>query len=224
MKQIIALASFLMIALVNTGCIDKRHFLKGEGDVISDERSLSSVREIDADGSMDVSIYHAETGGNRVIVTGYRNLVTAFETKFRDGKLTLKFKDKYWNVKNNNIHVTVFVSKLNRVDLDGSGNVTVRDDLNVEELEINVNGSGAVALDEGEYERLKLHVNGSGEIKTEDATAETVYAEVSGSGYIGTYVSRKLWARVSGSGTINYWGRPPITDTKVSGSGKINKK
>jgi len=224
MKQTITSMLLLLVISGNTGCIDKRHTLKGEGRVTSEQRYVSSFREVEVDGSVEVACYYARPEDEKVVVTGYENLVAAFETRVSGDRLILKFKDKYWNVKDNNVEVDVYTSDLERINLNGSGNVDVNDDLKSDHLEASINGSGRIDIHEGDFDELTLNVNGSGEISSRGADAQDVSAEVSGSGYIATRVFNHLRGRVWGSGTIDYWGHPVTTDTKVEGSGSINKK
>jgi hypothetical protein len=224
MKQIIAIITCIVVVTTSVGCIDKRHLLRGEGSILTDERPVSSFREIECDGDLEVRIQYASSSQRRVVVTGYQNLLAAFETNVSNGRLSLKFKDKYWNIRNNNLEVTVYTPDLERLDINGSGDVEVRDELQWPKLEVNVSGSGSVRILDGDFQELNLKVNGSGTIHAEDALAKDVFAEVSGSGYIATTVSRYLWARVYGSGTIDHWGHPNNTDTRTEGSGRINRK
>ena len=46
-------------------------------------------------------------------------------------------------------------------------------------------------------------------------------AEVNGSGDVEVYASKSLYARVSGSGDIDYKGNPANVDKKTSGSGDV---
>jgi len=221
-KTILTVAVSSIFAL--TGCLDKSHTLKGEGNTITDQRVVSSFREIETDGSVNVDCYYVEKGEERVVVTGYQNLVAAFETKTTNRKLSLKFKDRYWNIKNNNLEVRVYCSELSRVDLNGSGDIEIHDDFRSDNFEASINGSGVITIQKGNFKDLKLKVNGSGEIHGKNANAENASSEISGSGYISTWVTNHLHARITGSGTIDYWGSPVTVDTKVDGSGDINKR
>lgn len=223
MKQTIAGIILLLTTATTSCCLDK-HTLKGEGSTISDERSVASFHEVAAEGSIETEIYPASDGRSRIVVSGYQNLVTAFDTKVSGDKLILKFKDNYWNIKNNNIVIRIYTSGIERIDLNGSGKVEVMDDLNTNYLETNINGSGFIGIYHSDFNELHLKINGSGEINSSSSDAREVSAEISGSGDITTRVSDRLYARIWGSGSIAYYGNPRSIDTRVEGSGSIKRK
>jgi len=224
MKQTITGMILLLMLFGSAGCIDKRHTLRGEGSVISDQRYTSSFSEVEIDGDVEGACYYAPSGQERVVVNGYQNLVAAFETNVNGGRLKLKFKDKYWSIRNNNLKVDVYTSALRRINLNGSGNVDVAESPGSKDLEATIDGSGRINIHNGTFDGLTLQVNGSGEISSRDAAAQNVSAAVSGSGYIATRVFGHFFGRVSGSGAIDYWGHPISADTRVDGSGSINRK
>ena len=198
-----------------------KNSIKGEGSVLSDTRQLSSFNAVYANGDADVEIHSSAT--NKVIVTGYQNLVPAYKTKVRDGRLTLEFEDHYWNVRNNNIKVDVYATELTSVQINGSGDVYVGADIGGRYMDADVNGSGNITLSSNNYEDMNLKVNGSGDIDAQAARAANADARISGSGNIKLTVHQYLDAHITGSGNIDYWGDPERVDTEVSGSGKIRK-
>lgn len=103
----------------------------------------------------------------------------------------------------------------------GSGDIDLK---NVKATTVRtiVSGSGDVDI-KGSTQWATLTVNGSGDISAEKLTATEVVATVAGSGDITCYASKKLDAKVSGSGDIEYKGSPSIVNKqgkKDSISGK----
>ena len=199
-----------------------KNSINGEGPVTSDSRTVSSFYAIEANGEVDVEVHPSAT--NRVVVTGYHNLVPVYRTRVQEGKLVLEFEDSYWNVRNNNIKVDVYAKELTDVRMNGSGDIYVDADVNGEDMDAEINGSGNITIAANDYHDMNLKVNGSGDINARSARAERAEAEISGSGNIKLTVHQYLNARISGSGTIDYWGNPERVDTEVSGSGKIRKQ
>ena len=70
---------------------------------------------------------------------------------------------------------------------------------------------------------LDISQSGSGRINCVNAPSANVYARVSGSGNIKVNATKMISAHVSGSGKIYYTGNADEVDTKVSGSGGIEK-
>lgn len=100
--------------------------------------------------------------------------------------------------------------------LKGSGDIDLK---NVKATTVRtiVSGSGDVDI-KGSTKWATLTVNGSGDISAEKLTADEVVATVAGSGDITCYASKKLDAKVSGSGDIEYKGSPSV----VNKQGKKN--
>lgn len=98
----------------------------------------------------------------------------------------------------------------------GSGDIDLK---NVKATTVRtiVSGSGDVDI-KGSTQWATLTVNGSGDISAEKLTATEVVATVAGSGDITCYASKKLDAKVSGSGDIEYKGSPSV----VNKQGKKN--
>jgi hypothetical protein len=220
MKSILTLSAIIITTIFFTSC--RKDAMIGRGSVESETRTLSDFTSIDADGSTDIDIYPSST--NRVIVTGYGNLIGVYETDVRGNTLHLGFKNGYWNIRNNNIKVTVYTTDVNSVHLNGSGKVYIHPDMNSSTMSVDVNGSGDVTIEDNDFTRFDCDVNGSGAINARQASCDQVYADISGSGDIDVTVNDLLDVKISGSGSVDYWGTPEVVNTDISGSGKVNKK
>ena len=87
------------------------------------------------------------------------------------------------------------------------------------------NVSGAAELEmNGKVDTLDISVSGAGDIDTRELMAKNVEVSVSGAGEAKVYASESFKGRVSGVGSIDYWGNPEHQSTKVSGLGDIDKK
>lgn len=218
MKKTFLLTGLFSI-IIFTSCHKGR--IKGEGAIVTETRTLPAITAVQADGDVDVEIF--ASNANSVEVSGYQNLLPVYESSVHNGKLTLRFRDKYFNVKNNNIKVKLYVNGLNSMEINGSGNMYLNTGIKSEDMNAEINGSGHMYIAPGNYQSMELYINGSGTIDSRAATAVNAHATISGSGDIDLSVSKYLDARISGSGTIDYWGNPEKVDTEISGSGKIRK-
>ncbi|MBL7682659.1 MAG: DUF2807 domain-containing protein [Flavipsychrobacter sp.] len=218
MKKLAAVAFLATIAF--TSC--SKHRIKGEGSIVSETRSLPAVTTVNLNGSEDLEVIPSKE--NKIVVSGYQNLVPVFKTNTSGNTLNLEFQDKYFNIRNNNIKLTLYTTDVNNIKLNGSGNITIKDSLKTNSLDVNINGSGNVYMYNNYIENLALRINGSGNINARQATGKYVYAKISGSGDMEITVQEKLDAHISGSGTIKYWGSPSSVNTDISGSGKVRKQ
>jgi hypothetical protein len=217
MKKLLSIAVLATVLL--SSCYKGR--LKGEGPITTDTRMVSTFYTLESNGEADVVVY--PSSANKIVVSGYQNLVPAFETNVIGEKLTLKFKDKYINVRNNNIKVTVYTTQLSVARINGSGNITIGDSLTTKTMQAGINGSGSISFGKNSFDRLEMKIEGSGNINAYQAVSKYADARISGSGDIYTTVTETLNAKISGSGNINYSGNPQLVNTDISGSGKVRK-
>lgn len=214
MKSLYAL---LPLVLLTSSCIKER--LKGEGDIISETRSVSYFHTVESDGDNRVSVVRDSV--YKVIVTGYENLVPEFRTSVSNGKLHLEYDDDFY-VRNDNIQIEVHAPVIENVRIEGSGRIEVRSGFTGGRFEGHIDGSGSIEVQGGSFGVMVADINGSGDIRCDQAICDTAYADISGSGDIDVNVSEYLDARISGSGTIRYRGNP-VVKSNISGSGTVKK-
>jgi hypothetical protein len=218
MKHLLLFA-FTAVTLFASSC--NKHRLRGEGDSGSETRTLSSFTSVIADGSTPIDIYPSTE--DRVVVTGYNNLIGVYETNVSDGALRLKFKDSYINIRNSNLQVAVYTKNMNSIKINGSGDVHLHSGLTSNAMVAEINGSSRVDIDANHFNNVSCSINGSGDIYGQACVAQNLTAKISGSGNVRMTVENTMNVRISGSGDVDYWGNPQITEVNISGSGKINK-
>lgn len=219
MKKIAIIAALLSTVFF-TSC--RKHALIGEGPIVNETRELPSFTSVVADGSVDVVVHPSNT--NRAVVSGYSNLVPQYETVVNgSGKLRLKFRDKFINVHHNNIKVDVYTTGISSYTINGSGNTTIRQGIISENMDLDINGSGDIHVEQNKFVNMNCKVNGSGNIHAQSCTTDHANVTISGSGNVKLTVLKTLSVRISGSGDVDYWGSPQITKMDVSGSGDIKK-
>lgn len=213
--------------------------IQGNGKVITKTIQTANYEGLSVAGFFKVTIVEGREG--TITLTGESNLLEEVVIEVKGNDLHIKVKNKI-NLKPSRgmkIEVTVPTSKLSKVSLAGSGeiknNFNLRSDqlklslagsgsiklnLQANELETSLAGSGSIILN-GTASHLKGSVSGSGSVDGYRLTAENASISVAGSGGYKLNCSGELKARVSGSGTISYKGKPERVDSKVAGSGKI---
>ena len=240
MKNVIGL---ILIALFTLSCNAQwGKKIKGNGKVVTIERSVGEYDAVAVAGWFDVNIVDGREG--ELTLKGEENLLEYIKTEVKNGKLTIKVKKGY-NLQSSKwkegILVTVPVEEINSVSLSGSGDIVGKDVIRAGDFAATMSGSGDIELSV-EADKLKTVISGSGDIDLSgkardfDVTvsgsgdvnafgleADHVNANVSGSANIKVTANESLMARVSGSGDILYKGDPEKVDTKASGSGDINK-
>ncbi|MFT4831080.1 MAG: hypothetical protein ACI815_000719 [Psychroserpens sp.] len=216
--------------------------IKGNGNVITENRNTGSYDAIYIAGFFDVELIDGKEG--KLTIKGEENLLEHIVTEVKDGKLVIKV-EKGTNLSPSSwkqgIFITVPVESVDAVTLSGSGDIVGKKTIETNNFKTDISGSGDISLSvtsnsvkatisgsgditlNGKTSDFDVRVSGSGDIKAYGLSAENVTANVSGSADIEVTATEMIQARVSGSGDITYRGNPKKIDSKSSGSGDISK-
>jgi hypothetical protein len=213
--------------------------VEGNGKIETEKRSVGSYDEVNLSGFFDV-ILEKDTEGN-LTVEAESNLLDYITTVVEKGALKISTKKGFSlrTSKRMQIKITVPFEDLDKVALSGSGDIVGKDLIKAKNFKAYISGSGDVSLTieakdietalsgsgditlSGTTDKLTAKVSGSGDVSCYDLKANDVEAKVNGSGDLEVYASKSLYARVSGSGDIDYKGNPAKVDKKTSGSGDV---
>ncbi len=216
--------------------------IKGNGNLKKETRTVADFSSLSSHGAMDVKIEYGNS--NSISVEADENLLPYIETKVENGKLVIQ-TTKNVNLKSRSkMVVTVSMTKINDLELSGSGNMDGNGSFTSgEKTEIKLSGSGNIHLNSGSFKDLDFSISGSGNIVVKGGSANTVSAAVSGSGNVDcsdiaaenvevkisgsgnarVNANKSLTAKISGSGNVFYKGSATNISTKVAGSGKAIK-
>jgi hypothetical protein len=106
-----------------------------------------------------------------------------------------------------------------KVSVSGSGNFTAQ--IKSQNLTASLAGSGDIELD-GDSQTVEIAVSGSGDVDAKNLQSDKAKISIAGSGDVLVTSRVEIYARVSGSGNIDYYGKPQKEDIKVSGSGRVS--
>jgi Putative auto-transporter adhesin, head GIN domain len=138
-----------------------------------------------------------------------------------DGTLRLGHRPGATVLPDSPIRYQITVSKLTGIGVSGAGRVTGRD-LEVDSLEVDVNGAGLVDLS-GTADRQDVRLSGTGRYQAGELRSQIATVVLSGSGQMTLAVDRQLTVQISGAGTVSYSGDPSI-DKSISGAGQLIKR
>jgi len=152
-------------------------------------------------------------------------------------------------VSNNTLHIegnaegelTISVPQIEKISIEGKGEVIGQSPLNSDQLRLDISGDGKMILDV-HVKELKANISGLGKI-TLAGTAENSDFDISGSGKIDAYelktvkckanisglgkcmidVTDNLTTDISGSGSVVYKTKPKNSSENISGVGKISE-
>lgn len=240
MKKIITLALALTTVAITNAQWGRK--VKGDGNVVTIERSVGDYDGVSLAGWFDVDLVAGNEG--EITLRGESNLLEHIITEVKDGVLVIKtekgleLRPSNWN---SGILITVPVESISSVSLSGSGDIVGKTTIEAESFSTRIAGSGDISLSvqakeveaslsgsgdinlSGRTTDFDVMVSGSGDIKAYELEAEFVKATVSGSADIKVTANQSIDAKVSGSGDIHYRGNPKKINSKSSGSGDISR-
>lgn len=214
--------------------------VRGNGDYITQNRSVGSYDQISVTGSFEVNLVSGAEGS--LEVQAESNLMEHLITEVKGGHLKISVERGYELVASRRmpIKIEVPVEHIKGLTLTGSGDVIGRSQLQADDFEVKLTGSGDIELKleaqrirgrvtgsgdivlKGSTLDLECEVTGSGDFQASELKAQKVMASVAGSGDIEIHATDELQAKVQGSGDISYRGNPKKQNFKTFGSGSIS--
>jgi hypothetical protein len=218
MKRIVISLSTLIIASAFfTGCT--KETLKGEGNIITESRELSDFTMVEISGERYAEIIPANK--QRVELTGYENLVAAYEAKVINGKLSFEYPD-HCNVLRDNIKMKIYTSSIHKIAMSGHTEVKVADGFSGQQFDAQLSGNSHLTIGTGNFETSGFFTSGNAKVYASNLASNKAQVDVSGNGYIEVKAKDQLSIRISGNGEVHYWGNPAVSSS-ISGNGKTVK-
>jgi hypothetical protein len=239
MKNTLTFTIIAAAVILFSSCENRSICIKGNGDRQTKSIDVADFTGVELDGSFDVIVIQ----GNRfkVEAIGDDNILNSVSAKEVGGVCKLDLADGCY--KDYDLTIEVTMPELTDVFLDGSGDFTIEDFDNADQLNLEIEGSGNINIyDQANLNNLKATIDGSGNIEFKrivadinsikaivngsgnfdgfTLNADNVITRISGSGNCEVNASSTLKATIEGSGNILYKGNPTITKS-ISGSGSI---
>ena len=214
--------------------------IKGNGNVITENRNLTDYDKISVAGAFDVNLVKGKEGA--ISIEAEENLMEYIETVVENGLLKIQPKKDYQLKSTITIQITVPVETIDAVSLAGSGTVSSIAILNATDLTLKLAGSGDINLPvsvknlnskiagsgniklSGNTDEFNGEISGSGNIEASDLKATASHINIAGSGNVEVHAVSEIHAKIVGSGDVIYSGNPTIEKVKSVGSGSIRKK
>jgi len=117
------------------------------------------------------------------------------------------------------LKIVVTAPGVRKFELDGSGDLTIRD-FDQPELSVSLSGSGEVSA-RGRTTRLVLNSTGSGAARLEDLKTRDAVVALAGSGEADIAPSGAVKVSISGSGDVNLETEAASVVAETSGSGSV---
>ncbi|WP_375558892.1 head GIN domain-containing protein [Bernardetia sp. OM2101] len=219
--------SFLILLLFSTSCSLTDSVCKdGQGDVISQERTISGFTAIESRGSFIVNIFQdSSIKEQSITISAQENIIELIQTRLVGQSLVID-NDECYNT-NEEVTITVRTPALSQIVLTGSGDIILQDTIRKSEIEFILDGSGSIQTTPSfpiiASTNCIARIKGSGTMELDFNSTTIVNASVDGSGTItlkGEARANNL--NISGSGNIKAFNMPVLTSTvELLGSGII---
>lgn len=243
MKRTFILLALTALTITTISCRKERwpYCERAKGDIATETRYPGNFDRIDMDLSGDILLFqNADLTEPVVTIETNENIMDRIETDVTSGTLVIK-EDRCIR-KLERLDITIKVPDLEAVTLNGSGSITTAHRFTLDEIAIDINGSGdvnfetdATSMDisidgsgdmdlDGTTDELFIDINGSGDIHAFGLRTTDCYININGSGDCEVDVYGVLDVDISGSGDVTYSGTPTSFIANNNGSGSVNPR
>ncbi len=234
LSPVITLAVMILLLLNLTSSCMLADGIKGNGNVVTEERSVSGFDGIEVGGAFDIYITQGNTEALKIEAES--NLMEYIKTNVLGGKLSISSKENLNPTKSIKLYITIKdlkdleisgacdlysenTLKLDDLDLEVSGAADVKLDIELNKLEADFSGASDIQL-AGKAGELRIDISGAGDLNALELEAEVVKIDISGAASAKVYAKTNLDVDVSGAATVKYKGNPQV-NSDVSGAGSI---
>jgi len=237
MKAHINIIFITALSLVVCSCQYLEEFEKGNGEIVTERRTVSEFNELKIGGNFEVLL---EKGNSSYVeINTDENLLEFIDSEVygavleitQQKKLISKKKIKlvinYIDLKELRAMGATLIknegyldSKDLKIRMEGAGIIDLK--IQCDDLEVVVSGAGIVKL-AGEVQTQYLNLTGAGKLEALDLESTSCTISVGGIGGAEIFVTEKLDATIEGIGGIEYAGDPAEIITEINGLGKIKE-
>lgn len=212
----------------------------GDGNIHSDDRSVSTFKTLDLRVNADVYITTGDHAG--IKLDGDDNLLKLITVEQSGDIVTIRSREGFNLVPSNDLKIYVTTPELDRIEASGASNIETQNKLvSADGLDMKISGAGNIKMEvdaphvnvrlsgagnvsiKGQTKDVRLDLSGAGDAHCYDLLAENTEVTISGFGNAEVYASVKLIATVSGAGDVKYKGNATDVEQHVSGAGGVSK-
>jgi len=211
----------------------------------SDKTPKKEVRNLDKFDGIELSvaadIQLTQGTPQKLEIEGRTCDLENIVTKINGSSLHIKNDHSIFGTSREKVTIYITVQDINKLSIAGSGSIFAKSAISINDLRLNIAGSGSInipdlkatnvnssiagsgSIEISGKEKLEKHsidIAGSGDVKAKDILTSIAEINIMGSGSCYLNVADKIKAHISGSGDIFYAGKPSV-ESSVAGSGKI---
>ena len=191
--------------------------IRGNGNIVNEEREISQFNKIDVSGRFDVDI---EVGKSvSLVITAEDNLLKYIKTKVRNNTLIITTKENLHP--RDDLVLKITTPKLNEIDCSGANDLTIAN-VKSDKFSIDLSGAGSIEIN-GIAKKFYIDISGAADLDASEFLVEDVKIDISGAASADVYASKSLYAEVSGASSIKLYGNAEDVKTDISGIGSFSK-
>ena len=234
MKKVLVMSLLALVVMTMSSClrvkIDGKDWNFG-GHTNDTPTQVHQVGEVTSMAAFDA----VDVAGpfNVIFEQGESHSVRVEGTAEQLGKMTIYVKDSELVIdqrKNESGDVfkglQVFVTSpmVDGLAIAGSGTITAPNALNVNDMRLEIAGSGDITLGTVQANEARSEIAGSGNIEVASLTCKKANNEIAGSGDItlNNLNVDHVKSEIAGSGNVILRGKVGSHDEEIAGSGKVN--
>jgi len=232
------LTSFIMILLFLSSCVFMGPTIKGNGNVVEENRKVKDFDKVEVSRGMNVYISQGER--SKVVVKADENLLDAIETKTEGDVLIIRATKNIRSAISKKVFITtphieeieassgsnVFSEtalKFKNLKISGSSGSNFNLRINSEFAEFSASSGSNIKL-EGKTNSFKGKASSGSNIKAENLKSENCEVKASSGSNIWITAKNDFDADVSSGGNIFVYGNPKNTNIEKSSGGNVINK
>jgi Putative auto-transporter adhesin, head GIN domain len=213
MKKIIIL--FFACVVLVAGC--RWIGIRGNGNIKTDERTISAFANIDAGGAFQIEWQNGEPA---LRITTDENLLPYIESQISGDTLRLRTREQIWPT--HGVKVVISSPTRNGARISGAVKLTAKQ-LSGPKFAFEATGASQVKLD-GSIDQLLADMTGASELNASGLQTRTAEISTTGAADAQIAVSETLKVAITGAGKVTYSGNPKTIEKHITGAGSIRHK
>lgn len=191
--------------------------IRGNGRIVTDQRTVSDFSEIEASGAFRIEW---RSGAPALSITTDENLLPYIDNRIIDNRLRLHSHEHLRPTH----HVNVVVSSPTRsaAKLSGATDLKVPA-LTGPKFAIESSGAADVTLN-GTVNELLAVMTGASDLRAKSLQARSVQLSSTGAASAQVNPTETLRVAITGAGDVTYFGNPPTIEKHIAGAGSIRHK
>lgn len=204
----------LLTCLFIGACQDQ---VVGSGEIIVEERQLATFDQVEIKDIINAKIHLGVEA--KVEVTADDNLMPKLLTEVKEGVLIVSFDEQADSYENTTLQLDITIPTISRLVHNSIGEVQAEGLVLSDSLVVVQSGIGDLILS-GAVPKLSIEKTGTGLLSAFDMLATNCLVQQDGIGGIMLQASDVLTGSLTGTGDIQYRGRPAL-QVSVTGFGQL---